>query len=80
MYGCSSSYFPNNSGKLEDAEEATMELYCQRAQIKDGLTILDIGCGWGSLALHIANKHKNCRITGLTDSATQKAYVDERCR
>ncbi|XP_048334256.2 pavine N-methyltransferase [Ziziphus jujuba] len=76
----SASYFPDKSSKLEDAEKATLELYCKRAQIKDGQTILDIGCGWGSLTLHIAKSYNNCKITGLTDSSTQKAYVDERCR
>ena len=39
---------------LDDAEEHMFALYCQRAQIQDGQTILDLGCGWGSLSLYLA--------------------------
>ncbi|KAF3446076.1 hypothetical protein FNV43_RR11255 [Rhamnella rubrinervis] len=49
-----------------------------RAQIKDGETILDIGCGWRSLRLYIAEKYNNCKLTGITDSTSQKACVDEQ--
>ncbi|KAH7523849.1 hypothetical protein FEM48_Zijuj06G0055700 [Ziziphus jujuba var. spinosa] len=73
-------YFADERSSLEDAEKAMLELYCERAQIKDGQSILDIGCGWGSLCLYIAQKHNNCRVTGITDSGSQKAYIDELCR
>ncbi|XP_048328828.1 (S)-coclaurine N-methyltransferase-like [Ziziphus jujuba] len=73
-------YFSDKSSTLEDAEEAMLELYCERAQIKDGQSILDIGCGWGSLCLYIAQKYKNCSVAGITDSVSQKEYVDEQCR
>ena len=39
---------------LDDAEEQMLELYCERAQLRDGLDILDLGCGWGSLSLYLA--------------------------
>ncbi|KAH7523850.1 (S)-coclaurine N-methyltransferase [Ziziphus jujuba] len=77
-YSC--CYFEEKSSTLEDAEKAMMELYCERAQIKDGQTILDIGCGWGSLSLYIAQKYRNCRVTGVCNSTTQKAFIDEQCR
>lgn len=77
-YSC--CYFPDKSTTLDDAEKAMLELYCQRAQIKDGQTILDVGCGWGSLSLYIAKKYKNCSVTGICNSATQKAYIEEQCR
>lgn len=77
-YSC--CYFPAASKSLEEAEAAMLELYCERAQIKDGHTILDVGCGWGSLSVHIANKYKNCKVTGICNSTTQKAYIEERCR
>ncbi|KAJ6850790.1 uncharacterized protein M6B38_114460 [Iris pallida] len=55
------------------------EQYCEKAQLKDGQTILDIGCGWGSLSLYIVRKYANCSITGICNSTTQKAYIEERC-
>ncbi|KAJ6821133.1 (S)-coclaurine N-methyltransferase-like [Iris pallida] len=56
-----------------------LEQYCEKAQLKDGQTILDIGCGWGSLSLYIARKYANCSVTGICYSTTQKAYIEERC-
>ncbi|CAN6177745.1 unnamed protein product [Urochloa humidicola] len=76
----SSCYFPNDSSTLEDAEVAMLELYCERAKIQDGQSILDVGCGWGSLSLYIAKKYKNCSVTGICNSTTQKAFIDEQCR
>ena len=57
-----------------------LEMYCKRAQIQDGHTVLDVGCGWGSLSLYIARKYTNCRITGICNSKTQKAYIEEQCQ
>ncbi|KAF2304317.1 hypothetical protein GH714_029829 [Hevea brasiliensis] len=57
-----------------------LELYCERSQLKDGHTVLDVGCGWGSLSLYIAKKYSNCRITGICNSTTQKAFIEEQCR
>ncbi|KAJ4844328.1 hypothetical protein Tsubulata_050484 [Turnera subulata] len=77
-YSC--CYFPNESSSLEDAEKAMLELYCERAKLKDGHTVLDVGCGWGSFSLFIAQKYANCKITGICNSTTQKAYIEEQCR
>ncbi|XP_019074877.1 (S)-coclaurine N-methyltransferase isoform X2 [Vitis vinifera] len=77
-YSC--CYFPDKSSTLEDAENAMLEMYCKRAQVEDGHTVLDIGCGWGSLSLYIAQKYTNCRITGICNSKTQKAYIEEQCQ
>ncbi|XP_031487321.1 (S)-coclaurine N-methyltransferase-like [Nymphaea colorata] len=76
----SSCYFRNNSDTLEEAERAMLDIYCERADIKDGQTILDIGCGWGSFSVHIAQKYSNCRVTGICNSTTQKEFIEERCR
>ncbi|XP_020585076.1 (S)-coclaurine N-methyltransferase-like [Phalaenopsis equestris] len=77
-YSC--CYFEDSASTLEDAEVAMFDLYCERAQIEDGQSILDLGCGWGSLSLYLAKKYKNCKITGICNSKTQKAYIDEQCR
>ncbi|KAL6215275.1 hypothetical protein ACLB2K_014706 [Fragaria x ananassa] len=65
---------------LEDAEKAMLEMYCERSQIKDGDSVLDVGCGWGSLSLYIVEQYKNCKVTGICNSATQKAFIEEQCR
>lgn len=57
-----------------------LELYCERAQLKDGHTVLDVGCGWGSLSIYIAKKYSNCKVTGICNSVTQKAHIEEQCR
>ncbi|KAJ6758320.1 hypothetical protein OIU74_025067 [Salix koriyanagi] len=77
-YSC--CYFSDKSNTLEDAEKAMLELYCERSQLKDGHTVLDVGCGWGSLSLYIAQKYSNCKITGICNSTTQKVHIDEQCR
>nr|POF16055.1 (s)-coclaurine n-methyltransferase [Quercus suber] len=77
---CSCCYFSDNSKTLENAEETMLELYCERSQLKDGHTVLDVGCGWGSLSLYIAQKYSNCRVTGICNSTTQKAHIEEQCR
>nr|KJB54631.1 hypothetical protein B456_009G042400 [Gossypium raimondii] len=77
-YSC--CYFSDESKTLEDAEEAMLELYCERSQLKDGQTVLDVGCGWGSLSLYIARKYPNCRVTGICNSTTQKAFIEEQYR
>lgn len=76
----SSCYFKDKSSTLEDAEEAMLQMYCERSQLKDGHSVLDVGCGWGSLSLYIAQNYKNCQVTGICNSTTQKDYIEEQCR
>ncbi|CAK9317336.1 unnamed protein product [Citrullus colocynthis] len=77
-YSC--CYFNDKSSTLEDAEEAMLQMYCDRSQVKDGHTVLDVGCGWGSLLLYIAQNYKSCRLTGICNSTSQKHYIEEHCR
>ncbi len=53
-----------------------LESYCVKAQLKDGQDVLDLGCGWGSLSLFLAEKYPNSRIRALSNSRTQKVYID----
>ncbi|MCL7042397.1 hypothetical protein MKW94_005636, partial [Papaver nudicaule] len=71
----SACYFKEESMTIDEAEIAAYELDCERAQIEDGQTILDIGCGFGGLVLHIAQKYKNCHVTGMTNSTEQRNYI-----
>lgn len=68
------------SGKetLDEAEVAMLESYCVKAKLQDGMDILDLGCGWGSVTLFIAKKYPNSKITSLSNSATQKIFIDEQ--
>ncbi|KAJ1036007.1 hypothetical protein NDA13_000662 [Ustilago tritici] len=61
---------------LEEAEEAMLNSYCQKAGLVDGQELLDLGCGWGSLCLYLAERYPNCKITALSNSKTQKLYID----
>jgi cyclopropane-fatty-acyl-phospholipid synthase len=64
---------------LDQAEEAMLELTCQRAEIVDGMEILELGCGWGSLCLWMAEQYPAAQIVAVSNSATQKAYIDAQC-
>lgn len=60
---------------LDKSEEAMLDLYVERAQIADGMSIVDLGCGWGSMTLHIAKKFPNCKITSISNSHSQREYI-----
>ncbi|MFT4197196.1 MAG: class I SAM-dependent methyltransferase [Pseudoxanthomonas sp.] len=65
---------------LTQAEEKTLRLYCERAELHDGLSILDLGCGWGSLTLWMAERYPQAKITAVCTSRLHKQYIEERCR
>ena len=61
---------------LDQSEERMLALSCERAELADGQRILELGCGWGSLSLWMAEKYPGARITGVSNSRTQKEYID----
>lgn len=63
---------------LRQAEEAMLRLTCRRAELHDGQDILELGCGWGSLSLWMARQYPRSRITVVSNSASQKAWIDAR--
>ena len=63
---------------LGEAEEAMLALTCERAGIADGQTILDLGCGWGSLSLWMAEHYPNADIIAASNSRTQHQYITEQ--
>jgi cyclopropane-fatty-acyl-phospholipid synthase len=65
---------------LAEAEDAMLALYAERAGITDGQEILDLGCGWGSLTLYLAERFPASRVTGLSNSVSQRAFIRERAR
>ena len=72
----SSGWWPDGVTTLDEAEEEMLALTCERAQLADGLRILELGCGWGSLSLWMAEHYPDARITGVSNSRTQKEYID----
>ncbi len=61
--GC---YYPTGTETLDEAEEAMLALYVERARLADGQEILELGCGWGSLSLYIAARFPAARITAVS--------------
>ena len=56
------------------------ELSCQRAALKDGQSVLELGCGWGSMSLYMAARYPNSNIVAVSNSKTQKELIDRRAR
>jgi cyclopropane-fatty-acyl-phospholipid synthase len=71
----SSCLYPNGSGTLAEAEVVALEETMAHAALADGQRILELGCGWGSLSLSMAEKYPNARITGVSNSHSQRAYI-----
>ena len=71
--GC---FWPEGVGTLADAEETMLALTCARAGIEDGMSVLDLGCGWGSVSGWIAERYPACEVLAVSNSAPQKAYID----
>lgn len=76
----SSGYWPSGVDDLDAAEEAMLRLTCERAGLADGQTVLELGCGWGSLTLWMAERHPRSRIVAVSNSAGQKAFIDSEAR
>ncbi|MBX7221449.1 MAG: cyclopropane-fatty-acyl-phospholipid synthase family protein [Blastocatellia bacterium] len=76
----SSGLWPAGVTTLDEAEEQMLALTCERAQLADGQHILELGCGWGSLSLWMAEKYPHSRITGVSNSHTQKEFIDREAR
>lgn len=76
-YSC--AWWPEGVADLDAAEEAMLELTCQRADIRDGMSVLDLGCGWGSLSLWIAQTRPHCRVLAVSNSKLQREFILDRC-
>lgn len=74
----SGAWWPDGVRTLGEAEEAMLGLTCKRAELEDGQDILELGCGWGSLTLHMARRYPNSRITAVSNSAPQRRFIEER--
>jgi cyclopropane-fatty-acyl-phospholipid synthase len=65
---------------LDAAEDAMLTLICERAGIEDGQSILELGCGWGSLSLWLARYYRKSTITAVSNSDSQRQYIEAKAR
>lgn len=76
----SSALFNERVTDLSSAEDAMLGLTAKRAELVNGQRVLELGCGWGSLSLFMAEKFPKSRIVGVSNSATQKSYIDSEAK
>ena len=76
----SSAYYPRGTETLAEAEDAMLELYGLRAELADGQDVLELGCGWGSLTLWMAQRYPGSRICAVSNSRAQREHIEARCR
>jgi cyclopropane-fatty-acyl-phospholipid synthase len=77
VYSC--AYFPHAEAGIDEAQLAKLERICRQLDLRPDLHLLEIGAGWGALAIHAAAEH-GCRVTTTTISREQHAYALERVR
>ncbi|MFI8886916.1 class I SAM-dependent methyltransferase [Streptomyces sp. NPDC053813] len=74
VYSCA---YWEDGGNLEDAQRDKLDLVCRKLALKEGDRLLDVGCGWGSMAIHAAREY-GARVTGVTLSVEQAAFARKR--
>ncbi len=75
----SSGFWPHKINSLDKSENAMLKLTIERSQLKDGMDILELGCGWGSLTTLLASNYPNSQITAVSNSSTQRQYIENKC-
>jgi cyclopropane-fatty-acyl-phospholipid synthase len=73
-YSC--CYWGPDVAALGEAEADALRITCDRAGIEDGMAVLDLGCGWGSLSLWIAEHFPRCHVTAVSNSAAQRRHIE----
>lgn len=76
----SSGYWSDGVRSIDESEAAMLGLTCDRAALKDGQTVLELGCGWGSLSLWMASHYPNSKIVALSNSNSQRHFIMRRAR
>lgn len=75
-YSC--GYWREGVESLDQSESDALEATCQRAMLEDGQRILELGCGWGSLTLWMASKYPNARVEAVSNSDSQRVYIENQ--
>jgi cyclopropane-fatty-acyl-phospholipid synthase len=76
----SSAFYTGANDTLAEAEAAMLALTCERADLQNGQQILELGCGWGSLSLWMAQRYPEARILSVSNSASQRRSIMSRAR
>ena len=77
-YSC--CLYPTGKETLAQAEIAMLDSYVEKAGLEDGMRILDLGCGWGSLSLYLAERFPKSSVTAFSNSRTQRIYIEEEAK
>ena len=75
----SSGLWPEGVSSLDESEVAMLKLTIQRAGLVDGQDVLELGCGWGSLTLYMAECFPKSKITAVSNSNDQRQFIEARC-
>ena len=73
----SSCFWLPETKNLEEAEAFALQLTCEHAELQNGQQILELGCGWGSLTLWMAERFPQSRITAVSNSNSQREYITQ---
>ena len=73
-YSC--CHWPAGVATLAEAEDAMLALTCARAGVEDGMELLDLGCGWGSLSFWLAERYPSARVLAVSNSTLQRAWIE----
>ncbi|HSF14467.1 MAG TPA: cyclopropane-fatty-acyl-phospholipid synthase family protein [Vicinamibacteria bacterium] len=74
----SSAWWGAGTQSLDEAEEAMLALYEERAELRDGMDILELGCGWGSLSLWLAERFPHSRVLAVSNSEPQRRFIEKQ--
>ena len=77
-YSC--CYWPEGIEDLDSAEQQALHITCERAGLANGMDILELGCGWGSLTLWMAAHYPHSRIVAVSNSQPQRLHIEEEAR
>ena len=77
-YSC--CYWSGGAKTLDEAERSALTITAERAELVDGMDILDLGCGWGSFSLYAAAHFPNSTVTAVSNSASQREYIEGQAR
>ena len=75
----SSGLWPEGVSSLDESEVAMLKLTIHRAGLVDGQDVLELGCGWGSLTLYMAECFPKSKITAVSNSNDQRQFIEARC-